>query len=73
MRGRHFTGNVYIADTGHSRVLLVDPAGNVHTVAGTGAPGADASARPQLAGPAGPALDSGGDLLHRRYAAIIAF
>ena len=48
-------GDVYVADTNHDRVLQVDTAGNVHTVAGTGSPGA-------LYGPTGLALDSAGNL-----------
>ncbi len=56
------SGNIYIADTDHNRVIRVDPAGNIHTVTGTGSPGADASTLPQLAGPTGLALDSGGNL-----------
>lgn len=51
------TGNVYIADTGHNRVIRVDTAGNIHTVAGTGTPGDS-----ELNGPAGLALDGHGNL-----------
>jgi uncharacterized protein (TIGR03437 family) len=59
-------GNVYIADTGESRVIRVNPDGTVNTVAGTGAPGftgdGEVSALLQLNGPSGLAADSAGDL-----------
>ncbi|HLY18169.1 MAG TPA: SMP-30/gluconolactonase/LRE family protein [Bryobacteraceae bacterium] len=48
-------GNVYIADTSHNRVIRVDPAGNIHTVAGTGTPG-------ELYAPTGLALDAAGNI-----------
>jgi len=58
-------GNVYIADTDHNVVIQVDPAGTVHTVAGTGTAG-DAGAGNtswgELNGPTGLALDSAGNL-----------
>jgi uncharacterized protein (TIGR03437 family) len=59
-------GALYIADTGHDRVLRVDGAGTVSTVAGTGSPGytgdGDTSLALQLHGPAGLALDRDGNL-----------
>src|ERR1017187_488586 len=58
-------GNIYIADTDHNRVIRVDPAGNIHNVAGTGTAG-DAGAGNtswgELNGPTGLALDSAGNL-----------
>jgi len=56
------SGNLYIADTNNNRVIRVDSAGNIHTVAGTGTPGADTSTLAQLAGPTGLALDSAGNV-----------
>jgi uncharacterized protein (TIGR03437 family) len=57
-------GNVYISDTGHNRVIQVDTAGNIHTVAGTGTPGdaGGGGGLGELYGPTGLALDSAGDL-----------
>jgi trimeric autotransporter adhesin len=56
-------GNVYISDTGHNRVIQVDIAGNIHTVAGTGTPGdAGGSSLAELYGPTGLALDAAGNL-----------
>jgi uncharacterized protein (TIGR03437 family) len=52
-------GDVYISDTNHNRVIQVDPAGNIHTVAGTGTAGATSG---QLYGPTGLALDLAGNL-----------
>ena len=52
-------GDVYIADTGHSRLIEVDPAGNIQVVAGTGTGGA---APGQLYDPSGLALDADGNL-----------
>ncbi|MGO4880484.1 MAG: hypothetical protein ACLP59_06625 [Bryobacteraceae bacterium] len=52
-------GDVYIADTGHSRLIEVDPAGNIQVVAGTGTGGA---APGQLYNPSGLALDADGNL-----------
>jgi uncharacterized protein (TIGR03437 family) len=52
-------GNVYIADTGHNRVIQVDPAGNIHTVAGTGTAGASLG---ELYNPSGLAVDAAGNL-----------
>ena len=59
------TGNVYIADTAHNRVILVDTAGNMHTVAGTGSPGDSGGGGGPLAelyGPTGLAVDIAGNL-----------
>ncbi|MFN7998739.1 MAG: hypothetical protein U0Q18_34265 [Bryobacteraceae bacterium] len=60
------SGNLYIADAGHDRVLRVDSGASAHTVAGTGSPGytgdSDTSPLPQLHGPSGLALDSSGNL-----------
>ena len=53
------SGNVYIADTGHNRVIQVDPAGNIETVAGNGTAGAMSG---ELYNPSGLAVDSGGNL-----------
>ena len=58
-------GNVYISDTNHSRVIRVDTAGNLHTVAGTGTPGyiGDGDAlTSELYGPEGLAVDGGGNV-----------
>ncbi|MGA3040069.1 MAG: hypothetical protein ABSF54_04675 [Bryobacteraceae bacterium] len=52
-------GNVYISDTNHNRVIRVDPAGNIHTVAGTGTAGAMPG---EVYGPTGLALDNAGNL-----------
>ncbi|HTT60617.1 MAG TPA: SMP-30/gluconolactonase/LRE family protein [Bryobacteraceae bacterium] len=52
-------GNVYISDTNHNRVILVDTAGNIHTVAGTGTAG---NTLAELYGPTGLALDNAGNL-----------
>jgi uncharacterized protein (TIGR03437 family) len=56
------SGNLYIADTNNNRVIRVDSAGNMHTVAGTGSAGDDDSMLAQLNGPTGLTLDSAGDL-----------
>jgi uncharacterized protein (TIGR03437 family) len=58
-------GNVYIADTNHNRVIMVNPAGNIQTVAGTGTAGygGDGStALAELNGPTGLAFDGNGNL-----------
>jgi uncharacterized protein (TIGR03437 family) len=58
-------GNVYIADTNHNRVIQVDTAGNIHTVAGTGTAGAaggGGTSLGELYGPTGLAVDSAGNL-----------
>ncbi len=52
-------GNVYLADTGHHRVIRIDSQGGIHTIAGTGTPG---SSPAQLNSPAGLALDAAGNL-----------
>jgi len=58
-------GNVYIADTLNNRVIQVDTAGNIHTIAGNGTAG-DAgvgnTAWGELYHPKGLALDSAGNL-----------
>jgi uncharacterized protein (TIGR03437 family) len=58
-------GNVYIADTKHNRVILVDALGDIYTVAGNGTAG-DAGAGNtswgELNAPQGVALDSSGNL-----------
>jgi uncharacterized protein (TIGR03437 family) len=60
------SGNLYIVDTGNSRVLLAPPQGLVTTVAGNGATGAagDGGRAPfaQLNKPTACAADSAGDL-----------
>jgi sugar lactone lactonase YvrE len=57
--------NLYVADTNADRVLKVEPAGTVTTVAGGGtaapAPGTPA-ARARLAGPEALSIDAGGNL-----------
>jgi uncharacterized repeat protein (TIGR01451 family) len=60
-------GNLYIADLGNARIRMVDPAGNIHTVAGNGTygysgDGGDATSA-QLWDPAGVAVDIEGDLV----------
>jgi uncharacterized protein (TIGR03437 family) len=58
-------GNVYIADTNHNRVIQVNQAGNIQTVAGTGTAGygGDGStALAELNGPTGLAVDGNGNL-----------
>jgi len=52
-------GNIYIADTNHNRVIQVDTAGNIHTIAGTGTAGTSAG---ELYNPTGLAFDSAGNL-----------
>ncbi len=56
------SGDVYVADSNHNRVIRIDPAANMHTVAGTWSWGDDTSSVPQLQGPTGLALDSAGNL-----------
>ena len=58
------TGNVFIADTGHDRVILVDTAGNIHPVAGTGMPGdsGDGASMPQLQARTGRQFDGVGNV-----------
>lgn len=61
-------GNIYVADTDHNRVIRVDSAGDMHTVAGTGTAGdaGDAGGATgllaELNGPAGLAVDAAGNL-----------
>lgn len=58
-------GNVYIADTWNSRIIMVDAAGLIHTVAGNGTPGNAGAGNGQwgeLYEPGGVALDSSGNL-----------
>jgi sugar lactone lactonase YvrE len=59
-------GNLYIADTGNSRVRRVSPDGIITTVAGNGTFGFSGDGGPatsaQLKGPAGLALDGSGNL-----------
>jgi uncharacterized protein (TIGR03437 family) len=58
-------GNVYVSDTGHSRVIQVDPAGNMHTVAGNGTPGnasGGGTSLGELYDPSGLAVDAAGNL-----------
>jgi uncharacterized protein (TIGR03437 family) len=59
------TGDVYISDTGHNRVIMVDPAGNMHTVAGTGTAGqasGGSTSLGELYNPSGLAMDAAGNL-----------
>ena len=59
-------GNLYIADTAHSRVRKVSPGGIITTVAGTGSYGysgdGGAATSAQLASPSGLAVDSTGNI-----------
>jgi len=63
--------NLYIADTGNSRVRKVSPDGVITTVAGTGTSGYSGDGGPatkaQLTGPAGLALDTAGNLYIADY------
>ena len=60
------SANLYIADTGNSRVRKVSPDGVITTVAGNGIPGYSGDGGPaigaQLRGPAGLAVDASGNL-----------
>ena len=59
-------GNLYIADYGNRRVRKVDAAGNISTIAGTGAAGFSGDGGPATAapvdGPTGVVFDSAGNL-----------
>ena len=58
-------GNVYLTDTAHNRVIQVDTAGNIHTIAGTGTAGfsnGGDGALPQVYNPSGLALDGSANL-----------
>ena len=59
-------GNVYIADSNQARVRMVDPAGRITTVAGTGTAGYSGDGGPaieaQISNPGGLAFDDAGDL-----------
>ncbi|HUA58933.1 MAG TPA: hypothetical protein VML19_09280 [Verrucomicrobiae bacterium] len=59
-------GNLFIADTGNHLVRKVTPAGNISTVAGTGAAGSGGDEGPasaaQLNAPRGVAVDGSGDV-----------
>jgi DNA-binding beta-propeller fold protein YncE len=60
------SGNLYIADSGNNRVRVIDSAGIIRTVAGTGDPGSAGDGHPaleaQLNGPTGVAIDVAGNL-----------
>jgi len=59
-------GNLFIADTGNNRIRMVDTAGTITTVAGTGTAGFSGDSGPatnaQLSGPSGVAVDGAGNL-----------
>jgi sugar lactone lactonase YvrE len=59
-------GNVYIADTGHNQVRVVDPHGNMSTLAGTGRGGFSGDGGPatraRLDFPTGLGVDPSGDV-----------
>ena len=59
-------GNLYIADTGNDRIRMVDPAGIITTVAGSGESGfggdGGQAVQAQLAHPRGVAADAAGNL-----------
>jgi DNA-binding CsgD family transcriptional regulator/DNA-binding beta-propeller fold protein YncE len=60
------SGNLYIADSGNNRIRVIDTAGIIRTVAGTGDPGSGgdghAALEAQLNGPTGVAIDVAGNL-----------
>ncbi|HUA63908.1 MAG TPA: hypothetical protein VML19_34490 [Verrucomicrobiae bacterium] len=64
-------GNIYLADTGNSRVRKITPAGTISTYAGSGTAGfggdGGAATSAQLNLPIGLALDSGGNLYIADY------
>jgi sugar lactone lactonase YvrE len=53
-------GNVYISDTGHNRIRMVNPVGIIYTIAGTGTPGfsgdGNDATKAMIAGPIGIAI-----------------
>ena len=59
-------GNLYISDSGHSRVRKINASGIISTVAGNGTPGSGGDGGPatsaSLVAPAGLALDGAGNL-----------
>ncbi len=59
-------GNIYVSDTLHHKVRRIDPAGRIHTVAGTGVPGFNGDGGPatraSLGYPAEVQVDGGGRL-----------
>jgi Bacterial Ig domain/Fibronectin type III domain/NHL repeat len=59
-------GNIYISDTGNSRIRMINAAGIINTVAGTGAAGFSGDGGPAISAklnkPVGIALDSSGKL-----------
>jgi hypothetical protein len=59
-------GNLYISDSGHSRVRKINTSGIITTVAGNGTPGSGGDGGPatsaSLSAPAGIALDAAGNL-----------
>jgi trimeric autotransporter adhesin len=63
---RDKAGNLYIADSGNSRIRMVTPAGIISTVVGTGEPGFFGDDGPalqaQLRQPSGIAIDGSGNL-----------
>ncbi len=64
-------GNVYIADSGNHRIRRVNGAGNITTVAGTGATGSSGDGGPataaQLGYPTGVAVDGAGNVYIADY------
>lgn len=63
--------NVYIADTYNSRIRLINPGGNINTIAGNGTFGYSGDGGPaanaELAEPAGVAVDSNGNVYIADY------
>ncbi len=60
------SGNLYIADAGHNRIRLVNTAGIITTIAGTGVAGYNgdniAATAAELKGPTGVAVDAAGNV-----------
>src|SRR5205823_6146767 len=60
--------DVYVADSGSSRVRMIDPHGDIHAFAGTGVSGdagvGDSALTAQLSGPTGLAIDKGTGTLY---------